>query len=90
MGFFVSDDGSLGSLGFPWIYSYAAKGRRVHSEARGFTHALLQVSGFIWGSMGSLRSARDGAVNSDSSGFTRAHLGVVGFIRVYKSSLKFS
>ena len=75
----------MGSLGFAWIYSCAAKGRRVHSDARGFTRALLKV---IWGSMGSLRSARDGAVNSYSLGFTRAHLGVVGFIRVYKSSLK--
>ena len=49
---------SQGSLGFTWVYSGAPKGRRVHSDSRGFTRTLLKAAGLILGSVGSLGRSR--------------------------------
>ena len=77
----------MGSLGAP-------RGRRVHSGSRGFTNALILVSGFcqirvcsllmvvglIPVRVGSLGHDRGRRVHSGLRGFTRVLLGVAGFI----------
>ena len=46
-GFTVEVYGSIGSLGFAWVYSGASRGRRVHSGSRGFTRAGIGVTELI-------------------------------------------
>ena len=75
--------GSPGYLGFAWVHSCPTKGRRVHSSSHGLTGALLNVSGLIRVSVGTLGRSFG---SSGSFAFSWVHSGPPSIGRVHSCS----